>query len=506
MELRSKSGEILNIVDFGINADFEIPWAGGTSVGGATVYLDRRIPRYTDLPDGRRRENWKYLARHESSEFARMALGHKYQPAHEGATEDERDLVIEDGFDWPAYQADMLEFVKELESFNTALPADFNDQAEKDTREWARYEKIESLKHNRRDNMLPVGKVIRMPCMRSGVVQYKDEKVLVTKNALDAMSSSAHGIPIIIEHPDSPITHENIDKLPVVGRVSGLQYNDLDECWYADFIVDDEAAVKLLEDGYGVSTAWYPDQYAGGGTYNNVVYDRELLSGKYEHLAIVARPRYEMAKNPIFVNSKGGQTQDTMSKINISNTRSGSMIGKFLKKIVSREEIKTNAGEEMFVEIDGQEIGLADAIEQIKSAKLMLNGTYEYDVDGVKVSVGDLIAAYKTLKKNADDDEEKAKKEKEDKEKADKEKKENDEKAEKEKADKEAADKEAADKKEAAKKNGVDEETEASLMQARFNAIEEAYQKGDMTVEDNSACLSLHERAEIGARLYGSKK
>ena len=187
------------------------------------------------------------------------------------------------------------------------------------------------------------------------------------------------------------------------------------------------------------------------------------------------------------------------------------MIGKFLKKIVSREEIKANAGEEMFIEIDGQEMGLADAIEQIKSAKLMLNGTHEYDVDGAKVSVADLIASYKTMKKNAADDEEKAKAEKEEKEKADKEKKENDEKAEKEKAEKEKAEKEKADKEEAekqegAKKNAQDQADESALELARFNAIEEAYKRGDMTVEENAACLSLHERTELGTRLYGSKK
>jgi len=376
--------------------------------------------------------------------------------------------------------------------------------------------------------MLSVGKVIKMPCMRAGLCQYPDEKILVSDATLESMAASAQGIPVVIEHPDQKITDESIKSMPVVGRVADLHY--IDGLWWAHFVVDDADAVKLLQSGYGVSTAWYPEKYAGGGTYNNVSYDRELLSGRYEHLAIVKTPRYEMAVNPIFVNSKDGQSDANMNTININDKRSISMIGKIWKKIIQKEELMTNSNEEMVIEIDGEEMPLKDAIEQIAAKKnekepekKMLNGDDKVDVDGEEMTVNELIKAYKAskktasadedkddkkeAKKNEDEDKDEEKKDKKEAKKNEDEEKKDEDKEEKKEAkkneDDEDKDEEKKDKKEA-KKNSVDE-TEQSIQAARFNALEQAYTNG-MPVVDESTYLSLKERVDMGSKRYGSKK
>jgi len=357
---------------------------------------------------------------------------------------------------------------------------------------------------------LAIGKVIKMPCMRSGLCKYTNETVLVSKAALDQMRQSAVGIPVIIDHPDVPVTADSIKDMPVVGRVADLHWIEEEGYWIAHFIVDSQEAVDLLSQGYGVSTAWYGEEYAGAGTYNNVPYDRELVSGRYEHLAIVANPRYEMAVGPIFLNSKSGHNDpgaDTI--INDSNKRGISMIGKVWKKLTQREEVMVNSNEEYVVEIDGKEMLLKDVIaiaaahknaveeEKKDDDKKKLNGDDKVDVDGEEMTVNELITRYKAGKKAA------KKNEDEEKDAEDK-KKENTE-------DKDADDK--GDKKEnAGDTNGItgstgekDDADKDADESARFNALDDAHKNGVDNV-DAEVWLSLHERTKLGQSRYGSKK
>ena len=337
-------------------------------------------------------------------------------------------------------------------------------------------------------DMLAIGKVIKMPCMRSGVCGYANENVLVTPEALQQMSQSAMGIPVIIEHPDEKITNETIKNMPVVGRVADLHYHEAEELWYAHFVVDNEQAVELLKNGYGVSTAWYGQKWEKGGTYNNVPFNRELKEGKYEHLAIVKNPRYEMAKNPIFMNSEDRQNDQSKDKI-ITDKKKGSisMLGKVFRKMISREEIMQNSGETVVIEVNGKEVPLADVVEALakKDEKPMINGTDEVDVDGEKVTINQLIEAFKNSKKKNMDDEEK--KELEDKGT----KKENEEEEDEDEDDKK-------EKKEEKKENSkTDEETKQ-----RFDSLDSAYMNAK-DLPDPFKMLSIKERVELGKARYG---
>jgi hypothetical protein len=305
------------------------------------------------------------------------------------------------------------------------------------------------------------------------------------------------GIPVVIDHPSELITDENVSNLAVVGRVSAMEYDSITDTWDAVFVVDNEEAISLLQNGWGVSTAWFGDKYASGGTHNNVGYDRELIEGRYEHLAIVKTPRYEMAVNPIFLNSSSLQ-EDTNKDI-IENSivkivepekpRGQNMIGKIFKRLVSREELKTNEGEELFVDIDGMDVPLAQVISDVKTlrlnkknedeekekeekkeAKKMANDTDEVDIDGEKISVNALKQIYKENKKtNA------AKKSNED-------------------LDIEVKHKEIE---EGSKKNSIEENE-------RFNLLKEVHQNG-ITYKVEDQFTSTKERVDMGKARYGKK-
>jgi len=355
---------------------------------------------------------------------------------------------------------------------------------------------------------LVIGKVIKMACMRRGLCAYSNETVLVSQETLEAISKSIMGVPVVIDHPEDLINDENIKTLDVVGRVADMHYEAEDDFWYAHFVIDDQRGVDLLNQGFGISTAWFGDKYASGGTLNNVGYDRELLEGRYEHLAIVKTPRYEMAVNPIFLNSKSCNENQPDSNIKVTNIilnsneqKGSSMIGKIFKKLVSREEIKTNEGEEVFVNVDGTDVPISQMISELKlnkknaeekkeEEKKMANGADEVDVDGEKISVNELVKRYKAGQKKNEVEEKKEEKKDEKKNEADP----------KEEEKKNSDDEDEDDKKKEAKKKNSLDETEKN-----FQMIKSLHENG-ITYELEDKFLSTHERVQLGKDRYGKRK
>lgn len=109
---------------YSINRDYDLPYLGGYSQDGNTIYLDRHLP--TELkagsidfsPDD-------FVPIHEHIEKAVIdGLGYKYAPAHEIATGIERRAVIAAGLNWNAYSAALQPYIKadEVEKIQKAPP------------------------------------------------------------------------------------------------------------------------------------------------------------------------------------------------------------------------------------------------------------------------------------------------------------------------------------------------------------------------------------------------
>lgn len=379
---------------------------------------------------------------------------------------------------------------------------------------------------------LAVGKVIRMPCMRKGLCAYHDETVYLTQEVLEQLAQTGHGIPVTIEHPEDAITGENVGQLSV-GRVSKMEYSLEDDLWYAEFVVETEEAAKLLRDGWGVSTAWYGEEYGSGGTLNNVPYDREVKRARYEHLAVVKTPRYEMAIGARFLNSKTGQVDSkdsTMDTKPTPNTRGTYMLGRVWKMITTREEIKTNANEDLHVEVDGEAKPLKNILEDMKAMKdkkaegaaepekKMLCGEDEVEVDGKKMSVNELIKAYKDACGSSakaegavDEKHEQGPLEIEVKHEEEPMAAGKDE-AEEKKAegaadedDKKEASAEEEDEKKKKEAEGEDKGDEKKKTNARFAKIKELHENGVIEPEIESSFTSTRERVDLGRARYGTK-
>jgi len=158
-----------------INTEYEIPFLAGYSNDGRTIYIDKRLPRWFTLKNGKAIDVHKYLAVHERTEKILLgdgiflthqmedfndwykqkyglsldldehADGYKYEYAHQLATAKEREAVEDDDIDWDEYQNYMLKMVKKLKEFSGKLPKDLDLTPEKDTQDYYRYHKIKKL-------------------------------------------------------------------------------------------------------------------------------------------------------------------------------------------------------------------------------------------------------------------------------------------------------------------------------------------------------------------------
>lgn len=138
------------------------------------------------------------------------------------------------------------------------------------------------------------GKSFTMRFIEPGLVRYEDAgDVLVQKAALDEMAQSFVGCPVFDR------THKDTtDRDFTSGKADGIVvrvWNDPQDGWYwCEALVWDPDTLQHMKEGYGLSCAYdvmsWTDQE---GTWHNIPYANEVKRGRYTHLAIVKRPRYE---------------------------------------------------------------------------------------------------------------------------------------------------------------------------------------------------------------------
>ncbi len=111
-----------------IITDKDIPFAGGTSRSGDTIFIDRHIPQFVEV-GGKSMDVHQALAVHEETEKGLMDKGLSYPGAHEQATAAERAKVESMGFDWADYQKAMLKYAAYTEhEKDPSIPRDLNPE------------------------------------------------------------------------------------------------------------------------------------------------------------------------------------------------------------------------------------------------------------------------------------------------------------------------------------------------------------------------------------------
>jgi len=240
---------------------------------------------------------------------------------------------------------------------------------------------------------------------------------LCKKDAIDNSINSFIGKPVQIGHNEGATAS---------GYVCGVRFDEYRGYYVADFFLLDDNAEKMVNSGdYFPSCFYLVEEQGGGGVYNDIEYQCEILKMRFEHLAIVDTPRYscgvfdfnsEYTSNdpnkPIFplkaVNSGGRMASKKKTAKNESGTEEED------KKVVEEQaaaplieadttaQNSTEGGEvksvldKVVVLPNGEEMPVKELVEKYK-AKIaenearIIDENESIDVDGESVKIKDMI-------------------------------------------------------------------------------------------------------------------
>jgi hypothetical protein len=108
--------------EFSVTTVYDVPYLGGYSQDGKTVFFDRRLPQRLFIEDQPVRIA-KYLMVHECVEKALIDTFHlTYEQAHAIATEVEHRTVLENGLSPAAYERALKPYIREADHETVTYP------------------------------------------------------------------------------------------------------------------------------------------------------------------------------------------------------------------------------------------------------------------------------------------------------------------------------------------------------------------------------------------------
>ena len=146
------------------------------------------------------------------------------------------------------------------------------------------------------DDVNGKGKYFKTRFLQPGLVKYSFGVCELDKETIDRFIDKFVGCPVIIDHND--LTEENAKELSC-GNICHIWFNEEDGWYWGDGIITNQKAIDLIEkEGYNVSCQYEITEFSNNTAnklHNGNEFDKKILNGKPEHLAIVKNPRYENA-------------------------------------------------------------------------------------------------------------------------------------------------------------------------------------------------------------------
>jgi uncharacterized protein involved in high-affinity Fe2+ transport len=235
-----------------------------------------------------------------------------------------------------------------------------------------------------------------------GTAEYKSEngnlRVYVSEETIRQMGPSFAGRPVYVQHVDD--VPENMDDLKneADGYVVESFFNEADGRHWVKFIVVSRKGLKAVQDGYRLSNCYTPVYNARSGEHNGVKYNKEVISGTYDHLALVTDPRYEesVVMTPDEFKSYNDSKRQELAKLKNEGDKS---VLKFFK----REKLENSKDLESTVVVlpkSGREIEIsklvneADEAELAKTKPRLVNSTDLVKVGDEEMTVEKLVNSY----------------------------------------------------------------------------------------------------------------
>ena len=352
--------------------------------------------------------------------------------------------------------------------------------------------------------------------LEAGIVSYEDSDAgiaLLKKETIDAMAPTFIGRPVIIQHKS--VTPDNF-KTHAVGYVINVKFNPDDAWFYADFIITDDEAKRIIEEeDYSVSCAYNVLDAKQGGMWHDIKYDGEITEGSFTHLALVQSPRYEDSKiskqlPAMLVNEKvahvfNNKEELEMSIFKLFKKKENDKQADVLASCIQMDEKFIPVSDVMLACLNGKKLDLTAYPATNDKQSYQAQDVDIVDINGKTVSIGELKACYLMKTENAKEEDDKEAKEKEleakkknDKEAEDKAKKdEEDKKNAKEEEEKKKKEEEEEKKEKEAKNAKEQEDLEKKNAKEREEAFfKELSNAGREGVDDSQASFTPRTRQE----------
>lgn len=277
--------------------------------------------------------------------------------------------------------------------------------------------------------------------MYPGVAEYRESdrepyRVFLNENTIRRMDPTFAGRPVFVMHVDGVSTDLHSLRNEADGWVVESFFNEADGKHWVKFITVSEEAERAIKNGMRLSNCYIPKSFSNGGQWNGVDYQKEIVDGEYEHLAIVPNPRYEES---VILNPEQFKKYNEDKKLELIRLANQKDEGKkSMWKFFERKKVENSVDiESMSVVLPkskreiviSQLLNEADEAEVAKGQPRLVNASDLVVVDGEKVTVGELLEKLANAGKEcmANEEEEKKEMEEEKKENEEDEKKEEEE-------------------------------------------------------------------------------
>lgn len=341
-----------------------------------------------------------------------------------------------------------------------------------------------------RFNYAPGARIVPTKFLTPGLVSYRDQaggKIeLLRKETIDEALGSIVGTPVTIGH----IAIEDATSPDVSnGQVANPRFNSDDGWYWCDSVVETDQARQRLNSGEYPSCGYEVLSYGPGGVWQNMRYDREITAIRFNHMAIVSRPRYT----------------DSVFRLNsLPPSDTNMKVFKLLKKLVTSvngaAETKvstTDVSGDSTVDIDGVPVRLNDlgkAWMDSTAGAVTAGGDDEVMIEGCEhpVKLNELKECYKNsiaARKNETDMAEKKKK---------------DDEAESARQNSLTADERKNEAAKAQEKKDADEASarKNELGKQSFDTLQGARFRVTPVAEYSTSAGSLSEKVELGKKRY----
>jgi len=342
--------------------------------------------------------------------------------------------------------------------------------------------------------------------MVEGVAEYNEPgkemyRIIVRESAIKNMDPTFEGRPVYVDHVDG-VDLEKIQE-EADGYVTESFFNQADGKHWCKFIVVSDRGHEAIRNGWKLSNAYIPKSFGSGGLWHGVEYDKEVISGEYEHLAIVRNPRYEesVILTPEQFKEYNGKKELELKRL--SNSKKEKKVG--LLNLFKKEKIENAADlEQVSVTLpkSKKEMTILEAVaiaDAVTNAHGYANGEHLVKCGEEEMSVNEMVEKYGAMKSEMDKAAE-TKKNSEEEEK----KKENEGKEEP-KAENEAEEDKPKQNEEEEKKKENTDDKDADDMKPKKNSHFEDLKNAPKVAVNNSGKIELSEdKVARGKSRYGS--